>query len=528
MLTDKFALPCFQNFEPNALIDCPGRSHPATDNLTLSCPRIHRTKDMTDVIEAMSMMPHMLGYQHFICYVMVTMISGFSTLVISHVQPAPYMDEVFHVRQTIAYMAGNWTSWDDKITTPPGAYITFVSLYKFINIVFPLPCSPTMLYFRSFNTFLCGLNFYVLSTILRRFSHHDSPLLPLVIITNPVLLFFSSLYYTDHCAFLFVLLSILLALTKQRFLSALACAVGIFIRQTNVSWLPLIVSILTSRRIAGTVFKPNARADVGTWILRSVNLFGKCPIRLLVTVIIGSLSDIFWHFFVGLIFVYFVFCNRGVALGDRTAHQAVFHVPQLWYFVLFCSTFTPMGFFSYTVGKTARYGRMLSRSPLKFLLGILLFLFLTALIALSLGYLSYSHPYLLADNRHLTFYIWRKIIHRSVPVFYSLSMLYSICLYYFFGRLFSPMIPFHLFAIQICVCLGTCMCLIPVGLLELRYFLIPYSLWRSFTFVKHDRFGSLLFELMLNLALHGSVVYLFVNRPFYWPNEPGVLQRFMW
>ena len=36
--------------------------------------------------------------------------------------PAPYMDEPFHVGQTQAYCAGNWTSWDGKITTFPGLY----------------------------------------------------------------------------------------------------------------------------------------------------------------------------------------------------------------------------------------------------------------------------------------------------------------------------------------------------------------------------------------------------------------------
>ncbi|CAH8456777.1 unnamed protein product [Dicrocoelium dendriticum] len=485
--------------------------------------------DMTDAY-GMMLCPKFrrLGCRHLICCLFVTAISSLSTLVITRVQPVPYMDEVFHVRQTKAYLVGNWTSWDDKITTPPGTYITFISLYRFISFVLPLPSSPTMLCFRFFNTFLCGLNFCVLSAILCLFGHCDSPLLPLVIITNPVLLFFSSLYYTDHCAFLFVLLSILSALSKHRFLSALFCAVGISIRQTNVSWLPLVVSILTSRRISGIVFKPNARADVGTWILTSVTLFVKHPIKLLVTVIVRSTFDIFWHFLVGLIFVCFVYWNQGVVLGDKAFHQAVFHVPQLWYFVLFCSAFTPLSFLTYTAQKTMRYRMMSAKSPVKFFLCVLLFLFLTVCIALSLRYLSYSHPYLLADNRHLTFYIWRKIIRRSVPVFYSLSLLYSICLYYWSSKLFSHVVPFHMFAIQVSVCLGTCMCLIPAGLLELRYFLIPYSLWRSFTFTKQDHFAPLLFELILNLALHVSVVCLFVNKPFYWPNQPGVLQRFMW
>ena len=36
---------------------------------------------------------------------------------------APYMDEIFHVRQTQRYCAGELRSWDPKITTPPGLYL---------------------------------------------------------------------------------------------------------------------------------------------------------------------------------------------------------------------------------------------------------------------------------------------------------------------------------------------------------------------------------------------------------------------
>ena len=35
----------------------------------------------------------------------------------------PFQDEVFHVRQTQHYCAGNWTVWDPKITTLPGLYL---------------------------------------------------------------------------------------------------------------------------------------------------------------------------------------------------------------------------------------------------------------------------------------------------------------------------------------------------------------------------------------------------------------------
>ena len=38
--------------------------------------------------------------------------------------PGPYMDELFHVKQTQTYCAGDWSmaSYDPAITTPPGLY----------------------------------------------------------------------------------------------------------------------------------------------------------------------------------------------------------------------------------------------------------------------------------------------------------------------------------------------------------------------------------------------------------------------
>lgn len=39
---------------------------------------------------------------------------------------------------------------------------------------------------------------------------------------------------------------------------------------------------------------------------------------------------------------------------------------------------------------------------------------------------SYEHPYLLADNRHYTFYIWKNIYRRNEQMKYFLTPIYSI------------------------------------------------------------------------------------------------------
>ena len=53
--------------------------------------------------------------------------------------PDPYMDEIFHIPQAQKYCDGNFTQWDNKITTLPGLYIFSLGLldpaYKISNFM---------------------------------------------------------------------------------------------------------------------------------------------------------------------------------------------------------------------------------------------------------------------------------------------------------------------------------------------------------------------------------------------------------
>jgi alpha-1,2-glucosyltransferase len=75
--------------------------------------------------------------------------------------------------------------------------------------------------------------------------------------------------------------------------------------------------------------------------------------------------------------------------------------------------------------------------------------------------------------------------------------------------------------------LCTVLSLATAPLLELRYFILPFLLYRL-----HVRDAChkwhLLVEMSLYVIINVVVFYLFLRRPFQWPSEPGVLQRFMW
>jgi alpha-1,2-glucosyltransferase len=64
-------------------------------------------------------------------------------------------------------------------------------------------------------------------------------------------------------------------------------------------------------------------------------------------------------------------------------------------------------------------------------------------------------------------------------------------------------------------------------LLEFRYFLLPYLYWRLHTRKQSYHMPRVMLELILNCILNTFVIYMFLMRPFNWPNESAV-QRFMW
>jgi hypothetical protein len=68
--------------------------------------------------------------------------------------------------------------------------------------------------------------------------------------------------------------------------------------------------------------------------------------------------------------------------------------------------------------------------------------------------------------------------------------------------------------------------LVPSPLLEFRYFVIPFFLYRLH--IRPQRTRSLVVELLLAVTVNACVIWLFVARPFNWPHEPHEVQRFMY
>jgi alpha-1,2-glucosyltransferase len=142
------------------------------------------------------------------------------------------------------------------------------------------------------------------------------------------------------------------------------------------------------------------------------------------------------------------------------------------------------------------------------------------LMALSIHYFTYTHLYLISDNRHFTFYIFRKWFLRR-PIYKYLTIPIYLLSIAFMITSIRHLHPLTILALIV----STSIVLIPVHLVEFRYFILPYAIWRlNVKNRKSVTFVEILFHLVVNLL----TISLFLYKPFKWPNEPENLQRFMW
>jgi alpha-1,2-glucosyltransferase len=254
----------------------------------------------------------------------------------------------------------------------------------------------------------------------------------LLVGTLPTQLFFAFLFYTDVPSLLFLLLTELLLLRHAPRTAAVAGAAAIGMRQTNAVW----VTFLTGASILHDLLQsaPRERSQTGSSSEAVINTVtaGRGPQQ-------GSkqqkgqqqqqqqqrpgpmaelwqLLDLawqqFWQLFseycllllLPVVFCIFVVINGGITLGDKAAHAPTSHLMQPLYFGLF----TLIGAWPLLLQPVVltRLRNAISSAP------VLSAAVIAAAAALAVGFVAkYTlvHPYLLADNRHYTFYIWRKV-----------------------------------------------------------------------------------------------------------------------
>ncbi|RZF48044.1 hypothetical protein LSTR_LSTR002110 [Laodelphax striatellus] len=430
-------------------------------------------------------------------------------------QPKPYIDEIFHVPQAQKFCNGTFNEWDSKITTLPGVYLISVGALKPLASFINNACSVYGL--RLTNLFACIINFYLFYKLYKSIHHIESVknsfkalLCGLNMACFPVLYFFTFLYYTDVISVSLILLTMSLHYGKLFNTAAVTGFISVGTRQTNIVWIFLVAIDGLLQYLNPHIMKTKLTQKVQSSpnYLR-IFLMSLPEIKDKWLVFLGIFEQLGGYMLVGISFCIFLFLNGGIVVGDKENHTMVVNIPQIFYFSLFYLGFAAP--FCITRLKPFLY---LCRKQWKILIlsviSIILIVYFNTLV----------HPYLLADNRHYTFYVWKKIFENPIPFRYIISPIYIFGLYCINCNL-AHLNFIHKSSFFVLLSL----CLISQKLIEVRYFIIPYLFLRLH--LKDARWWQLICEFILYNVINSITVYIFLTKTVYWSDSEDI-QRIMW
>lgn len=130
------------------------------------------------------------------------------------------------------------------------------------------------------------------------------------------------------------------------------------------------------------------------------------------------------------------------------------------------------------------------------------------------------HPYLLADNRHYTFYIWNKFYGKYASARYAIAPMYALSLISLYKAINNKSAGFKLI-FSIC----TFAAIAFQQLIEIRYFIIPFLLIRLNT--GHIKSKNLFLEFFSYTLINAFVFHTFFSKEIYWSDFEQV-QRLIW
>lgn len=443
---------------------------------------------------------------------------------IGRIVPEPYMDEIFHVRQTQQYWAGNWKHWDSKITTPPGLYLLGWLVCWFAQGLGTLDddvCDArTLRLVNTLGALVCLAMFVRIRhkrTKEERTSGNNNVLLHAVTLAMyPFHFFYCLIYYTDVWSTVFVLLAYSFGTEGNCWISAMFGTCSLLMRQTNIFWFCFISAVSLRRFLirSSQVHRKNALKNHFHSPLQEIGLLLALAWR-------KRFQVVYLFFPHGVLvcgFLALLYLNGGVVLGDRSAHAVSFHPTQLLYLALVFSTTRIFSSLKVLASGLTCIFDFARKKPVTFSaisVGMIFFLFF-----IIKEYTIY-HPFLLADNRHFTFYFRRKILDGLPAGKYLMIPMYLISLVHISGEWRRSKLPF---LEKMAWLVSTSLSVILSPLVELRYFNIPVILMLLLFTPTNDRNDWL--SSVQYFFVNAIVLFAFLFRPFNWPD--GSVARFIW
>ncbi len=479
----------------------------------------------------------------------------------------PYMDEVFHIPQAQKYCEGTFypDGWDSKITTFPGVYMLSFALktawefsvwafreVKDMVVEKPTPasywlydstptpsvdlgvdlCSKDALRAQSM---VLGCLIFLTSVKARRAllatsresssseSAGASTLLALVVTLFPVSAFFYFLFYTDTVSTLLLVLSVWTASSAPggglaKFMNVVmtvsAGAGAIAVRQTNAVWIAFLAGAALIPRQGDKQESETTLGSVGAFLKNLLLLNGLS---------FGHFKAAFLLAPVGAFAYFVVYMNEGsVVLGDKANHAPVLHWAMPMHALALMSLMLLL--VSPPRGTTQTKPALGSLSAVRILAHTVGMAGVTA----ALYYSSLDHPFLLADNRHYTFYVWKRFL-ADEKVRIALGPLY----YFLIQRGLAGLAQTNGIVWVMGFLVAVALTLVPTPLLEPRYFtptvivgLLASPSAPTRMPLPTSYFLRLMAVIILFLAANAATLYVFSFLPF--KGAGGEVARFMY
>ncbi|GLI60555.1 hypothetical protein VaNZ11_002713 [Volvox africanus] len=388
----------------------------------------------------------------------------------------------------------------------------------------------------------------------------DHILHALLLALYPLHWFFSFLYYTDVASLLFLLLAQLQVAKRRHRLAALASSLAILCRQTNAVWAAFLLgqAALAEAELEWAPALRGAQQRQGDQrrIGNANRLLGKmqpktsdstaaaagtkaaaAPAAELVTAARTEVGPIYelrvaltrlWRCRKTLAaklwplmlppagFAAFLVSNGGsVVLGDKEAHKAVRHGAQLLYF----AGWTALMLWPELLTNAMASLRDTVRR--RTLVSVVVAAVAAVAAAAAVGRMStIVHPYMLADNRHYVFYLWRRLLGRGTNAKYILAPAYAAAWALLLAGLLRRVSVLWVAGFVACLVAQ----LLPAGLLELRYF-TPGFFMVALHLEPPTRLQAAVMVSMYG-AINLATMYMFLYRPFEFAD--GSVARFIW
>lgn len=234
-----------------------------------------------------------------------------------------------------------------------------------------------------------------------------------------------------------------------------------------------------------------------------------------------------------------------------------------------------MLFFSWPLALPATIRWLQATSSTSKLRTLMVLLLCSPLALASVHYNTIVHPFTLADNRHYVFYVFR-ILMRHPLIKYAAVPIYVLSGFMVILTLGGSRIPLSTaskaksqqamtgqkiegeqapadrgcsLSFVVSWAATSILTLITAPLVEPRYCILPWIIWRLYVpqqdsrQASRERSSSILQKLLAFLANESTQLwletfnfllintvtgYMFLYRGFTWPQEPGLIQRFMW